>query len=354
MGGQVLAWGYNGAGQTTVPAAAQSGVSAIAAGGSHTLALKGGAVLAWGNLDTVPTEAQSGVSAITAGGEHSLALKNGGVIAWGSNNFGQTTVPPEALSGVVAIRAGSLHSVALTSAGKVLVWGDNSQGQGAVPAAAQSGVTAIGAGSYHTLAVIGTPSVDFGNKILGAASTAKTFTLRNTGTGPLAITSVSTLGGNSSDFTVNTSLMSPPIFAGGEGVVIVTFNPTATGPRTTTLRILSDDADEAITNITLTGRLLTALENWRQIYFGNIANSGAGADLNDYKQDGTVNLLKFAFGLNPVLNTPGQLPRPQRTDTNFVATFTQPSGVSGILYGAEWSLTLAPGSWTDIPDTGLS
>ncbi len=37
--GSVFAWGLNGSGQTTVPASAQSGVLAIAAGGSHTVAL---------------------------------------------------------------------------------------------------------------------------------------------------------------------------------------------------------------------------------------------------------------------------------------------------------------------------
>ena len=140
--------------------------------------------------------------------------------------------------------------------------------------------------------------------------------------------------------------------AGTQTNVIVTFNPTTTGPRTTTLRVLSNDATRGTIDVTLTGRLLTAIENWRKIYFGSIANSGNGGDLNDYKKDGTVNLLKFAFGLNPVLNTPGQIPQPQRSGTNFVASFIQPSGVSGITYGAEWSTTLLNGSWTPIPDTG--
>jgi hypothetical protein len=42
--GSVVAWGNNGLGQTTVPVAAQSGVTAITAGGYHTVALLGTAV----------------------------------------------------------------------------------------------------------------------------------------------------------------------------------------------------------------------------------------------------------------------------------------------------------------------
>ena len=111
-GGGVVAWGYNGYGQTTVPAAAQSGVVAVAAGDYHSLALSAGGVVAWGyngsGQTTVPAAAQSGVVAIAAGNTHSLALKaNGSVVAWGYNSYGQTTVPAAAQSGVVAIAAGS-------------------------------------------------------------------------------------------------------------------------------------------------------------------------------------------------------------------------------------------------------
>jgi len=35
-----------------------------------------------------------------------------------------------------------------------------------------------------------------------------------------------------------------------------------------------------------------------------------------------------------------------------VFRFSRPSGVQGVTYGAEWSASLLPGTWTDIPSTG--
>src|SRR5262245_43258506 len=73
----VVAWGDTGYGQTTVPVAAQSGVTAIAAGVSHTMALKtDGSVVEWKHYccgqTNVPVASQSGVTAIAAGGYHSV------------------------------------------------------------------------------------------------------------------------------------------------------------------------------------------------------------------------------------------------------------------------------------------
>ncbi|NIP95250.1 MAG: hypothetical protein GWO24_18110, partial [Akkermansiaceae bacterium] len=66
----------------------------------------------------VPLAARSGVVAIAAGWSYSMALKNdGSVVAWGANGFGQATVPVEARRGVVAIAAGLYHSVALKNDG---------------------------------------------------------------------------------------------------------------------------------------------------------------------------------------------------------------------------------------------
>ena len=126
-------------------------VKALAGGQGHSLALKSdGSVWAWGlnqdgrlgdgtNTDsstpvqvtdpTDPTGYLSGVTAIAAGSSHNLALKDDGTVwAWGSNQSGQlgngTTIDDSSttgintpaavggLSGVKAIAAGGDHSLA--------------------------------------------------------------------------------------------------------------------------------------------------------------------------------------------------------------------------------------------------
>ena len=149
MDGSVVAWGDNTYGQAPVPTNLLA-VKGIAAGLHYTVALKeDGTVAAWGEISngytcnksycsdvynpvTVP-DGLSGVTAIAAGPNHIIALKEDGtVVAWGDNRSGQTTVPKD-LAGVKAIAAGSSHSVALKQDGTVTIWGDNLYGQKSVP-----------------------------------------------------------------------------------------------------------------------------------------------------------------------------------------------------------------------------
>ncbi len=157
--GGVVAWGGNGSGQTDVPATAKTGIIAVAAGSDHTLALTtNGAVVAWGDSSSLQTEvplpAQNGVVRIAAGAFHSLALSgDGSIIAWGDNSFGQRVVPSTVQTRVIAIAAGYGHTVALKDGGEVVAWGDNRRGQTNVPAGARTGVTAIAAGTGHNVAL---------------------------------------------------------------------------------------------------------------------------------------------------------------------------------------------------------
>lgn len=182
------------------------GVTDFAIGGTHTLAFKNlSSVRAWGNngfgqlgngttvVSSVPVKvidinnAQlTGVTAVAAGGNHSLALKfDGTVWGWGYNGFGQlgdnTTnnqtravqvkVAGTPLTGVTAISAGGSHSLAIVTdvSGNTSVWawGNNANGQlGRDPIATSSstsplqvaGITgkviAVAAGGSHSLALV--------------------------------------------------------------------------------------------------------------------------------------------------------------------------------------------------------
>ena len=200
--GTVWAWGYNYYGQLgdgtrtdktmAVQVSGLSGVTAIAGGGSHSLALKNdGAVWAWGDnyygqlgdgiqpyVPYIKTAVQvnglSGITAIARGYSHSLALKNDGTVwAWGSNYYGQlgdgtvvdreTVVQVSRLSGITAIAGGGSHSLALKKDGTVWAWGNNENGQlgdgtvinktTAVQVSGLSGITAIASGYSHSLAL---------------------------------------------------------------------------------------------------------------------------------------------------------------------------------------------------------
>ncbi len=203
--GTVLAWGSDTSGQLgdsltkansniPVTVANASGIIAIAAGFDHSLALKSdGTILAWGQdqygqlgndstkedqLLPVPVSMASNIVAIAAGNSHSLALKSDGtILSWGNDYSGQigndalfsgefpTPIVVIDASNIIAIAAGGTHSLALKSDGTMLSWGSDGEGQlgdsaenaaKASPVAVSaeaSNIVAITAGDAHSLAI---------------------------------------------------------------------------------------------------------------------------------------------------------------------------------------------------------
>lgn len=96
----------------------------------------------------------------------------------------------------------------------------------------------------------------------------------------------------------------------------------------------------------------TPLELWRYAQFATFLPIGTAADDADPDKDGLENLVEFAFGRNPQQPDAALLPGWQLEDDDFVLRFTPPPGVGGITYHAEYSSTLAPGSWQPATQLG--
>jgi len=227
--GPAYVWGDNTWGQigdgtqagpksTPVSLGASFQWKSVAAGGSHTLAIKSdGTLWAWGlNVDGQLGDGNSGVGryvmspkqigalkdwvAIAAGDAHSVALEGSSslqIMSWGQNTMGQLglgvtlagvnltnmNVPTKVTKAIAvgtlssipytglpwtAISAGGSNSTALRSDGIVFSWGDNSYGQlgqifpsnVSVPTqlapigGGTLGALSISTGRYHSLAVL--------------------------------------------------------------------------------------------------------------------------------------------------------------------------------------------------------
>lgn len=107
---------------------------------------------------------------------------------------------------------------------------------------------------------------------------------------------------------------------------------------------------DRITHVTFSvQKLVTTIDDWRQIHFG--AGAG-GEDDDDFERDGLPNLVEYAFGFDPKSNSAGLLPAAQLVEGDLVIRFDQPAGIGGIRYGAEWSTSLLPGTWVAVADSG--
>ncbi|MCL2641437.1 MAG: PEP-CTERM sorting domain-containing protein, partial [Phycisphaerales bacterium] len=167
--GAVYAWGENFAGQLgdgtytssskpvaiTLPGVGD--VTAIAAGGVHSLAVRGGVVYACGQggagqlglgyagYHNVPMYVMEGVTAVAAGDNASVAVKGGGVWAFG-DGFGLAPVQvfDTILTDIVEVAIFGASFYALGSDGDLWAWGDVAETWRAEPMLMGTGYTSIG------------------------------------------------------------------------------------------------------------------------------------------------------------------------------------------------------------------
>jgi hypothetical protein len=198
----------------------------------------------------LPVQKLTGVTAVAAGRLHNLALLGDGtVMAWGDNELDQlgggtsggTTAMPSAVSGlggVSAISAGGGHSLALLAGGTVTAWGYNPDGQlgnGAnvnspVPVAIKGlgEVAGVAGGGYHSLS-FGPPAPTVTGVNPNRASLSGGVSITISGANFEGVTAVQFGTAPASSFTVDSPTSITAVAPAGTGVVDVTVTtPVAT------------------------------------------------------------------------------------------------------------------------------
>ena len=305
--GTVLAWGFSsnlGVGKANTPigtiVTVTSDAIAIAAGSDHSLVLRAdGAVVGWGEdgdgqvgdgstgtavffpIAVAGLGSGSGVIAIAAGETHSLALKSdGSVLAWGDNRTGELgdgTLNPHATpaavsglgSGVVSLSGGAGFSQALKSDGSVLSWGRNERGQlgdgtptdrpTPVQVVNLNGSAALAQGTqrFHNFAIVqpvaalSSTALSFGDQLVGSLSPAQVLIIQNKGQDPLVIKNLS-VSGNAADFQLSSPPLPFPVAPGTSAAISVAFSPTAAFARLATL-LIDGNLFDAPQTVALTG-----------------------------------------------------------------------------------------------------
>ncbi len=98
-----------------------------------------------------------------------------------------------------------------------------------------------------------TDNTDFGSQAVASGNAEKTFTIQNTGTADLIISSIGISGDNAGDFTVSATLP-VTVSAAGSATFTVSFDPSAAGTRNATITVNSNDCDEAAYDFAIAGK----------------------------------------------------------------------------------------------------
>ena len=96
-------------------------------------------------------------------------------------------------------------------------------------------------------------SYDFGSKLL-SSNTDIVFTIQNTGTSALTLTTPITIGGTNADQFSLQAQPTSPIAAAGSTTFTIRFSPTSTGSKTASISIGNNDSNENPYDLTITGQ----------------------------------------------------------------------------------------------------
>ncbi|MCU0792773.1 MAG: autotransporter-associated beta strand repeat-containing protein [Opitutaceae bacterium] len=252
--------------------------------------LKSGA----GTVVLTSANTYAGATVVTAG---TLALTGEGTVGSGQVSLasGSTFDVTAATPAIVVLPGGLAGSGTVTATSKTLSIG----GSFAPVALAVSGNVSLAPGASTTLVAGASPAAT-------STTTVSLGSLVNNGALSIVAASGFTFA-SGDDFTFFSA--SGGITAGFTSVSVGTLALSAESPGVWTgsadgLAYTYTESSGTLA-VTTASVQLTALQTWRQQYFGSPDNTGNGADNADFDRDGLVNLFEYALGTDPAATTSG-------------------------------------------------
>jgi len=196
------------------------------------------------------TAASSGNSAISSSG--SVTTTNATDLLFGANIVQTTTSGPGSgfTSRLLTTPDGDIaEDRMVTATGSYSATASLSSGQWIMQMVAFR--TPVSGGGATPSVNVSSTNINFGTVQIGIASGSRPVTLTNVGSGSLTISSIAVSGGNAGDFT-QTNNCGATLTPNAACTINVTFTPTATGMRSSTVSI-SDNASGTPQTITLSG-----------------------------------------------------------------------------------------------------
>jgi alpha-tubulin suppressor-like RCC1 family protein len=389
--GSVVTWGASSAGGNSAAVAANltSNVTAVYSASYAFAALKtDGSVVTWGdaanggNSTAVAASLASNVTAVYSTENAFAALKtDGSVVTWGDGSGGgnSTAVASNLSSNVMAVYSTKQAFAALKTDGSVVTWGGPFEGGSDGPA--NISVNFIPATTLYTRLASTAPSGAVSGNLTLASSGVTTQTVALSGSVASA-SSLATLASmpTSSSIRTTTATLGGEVTADGGAAITargVVYSLTATDsdpqvgvsgvtnlPATGTTGVFSVNAtaltpgaaysfkayatNSAGTSYSAAGTFtaLRPVEGWRLSNFGDVANSGTGANAASPAGDGIPNLVKYALCLDPAQW--GGLPQPEIGNNRLKMSFQRDPARSDITITVEGTSDLVNAPWVPV------
>lgn len=326
---QVIALTVGGNNRATTYSGVLAGAGSLTKVGNATLTLSGNNTYSGGTTISSGTLALAGTGAPGSG---TVVLASGSTLDLSLLDSATPTLP-SSLSGSGTINADAKTidlPGALNLAGRLDVTGSLSLGAGADRAFRITGAT-----SRDQLVVTGNLTLD-GDLNLFTAGGAS-----------LAV-------GQTHDFYDAANVTSGLDSVRVNGIALASSAGVWTGSDSGLAYTFTEATGELV--VSSAAPVLTAIETWRQTYFGSAANSGPGADANDPDADGLPNLLEYATGSSPIVAS-GAASSLALSSGRLALTFQRIADPT-LIYTVQVSTDLT-GAWTTLavpgnPSTGAA